>query len=81
MVLLDRETLHARYFGTRTNRSTVHRWQRRLGFPAPLKVGQRSFWIEAEVEAFFAERAADRDRAQVRAGRGPTPAASSRASR
>lgn len=42
-------------------KSRAQRWRLiRLGrFPKPLKVGGRNFWIEAEIEAWEAERIAD----------------------
>lgn len=37
---------------------TLDRWQARedLGFPRPIKIGQRRFWREAELTAWLASR-------------------------
>lgn len=43
--------------------TTVYRAIRERGFPAPLKLGSRSYWLASEIDAWFAERAAERDQA------------------
>nr|WP_045686740.1 helix-turn-helix domain-containing protein [Roseovarius sp. BRH_c41] len=38
------------------SRSSVYRWQENpeIGFPAPMKIGARILWREAELDAFDA---------------------------
>lgn len=45
------------------SRSAVYRLIRDRGFPAPLKIGSRSYWIAAEIDTWFTERAAERNQA------------------
>lgn len=33
-------------------------------FPAPVKAGRRSLWVEAEIDQWIADRIADRDMGQ-----------------
>jgi hypothetical protein len=40
-------------------------WQRKLGFPAPVKIGRKTFWVRAEIERWAMERAAERVSADV----------------
>ena len=50
--------------GVVPNRSTLSRWQERLGFPRPVKLGKRKAgFIRDEVDAWLARRIAARDRA------------------
>lgn len=59
-VTLTAADLLARYG---LGRSAVYRAIRDRGFPAPLKLGRRSFWIAAECDRWFSALAAERDRA------------------
>lgn len=57
---LDLRALTARYGLSRT---AVYRAIRDRGFPAPLKLGSRSYWLASEIDAWISERAAERDQA------------------
>lgn len=59
-VTLDLRGIHARHGMGRT---AVYRAIHEHGFPRPLKVGRRSYWPAAEVDAWFVARAAERDQA------------------
>ena len=47
--------IQARYGVTKM---TIHRWlvDARLGFPRPLKINQRNYWLESEVDEWDAAR-------------------------
>ncbi len=47
---LDRNGVQAR---TKLKKSTIYLYIRTHGFPKPVKVGSRSYWIESEVEAWM----------------------------
>ncbi len=46
----------------RISRSSIYRWTENpnIGFPAPLKIGQRILWRESDLAAFDARAAAGR---------------------
>jgi hypothetical protein len=57
---------------------TPRRWQRTIGFPAPVYFGARRYWKLADLEAWERRRAVQRPppRSAVQRGRPPTPEAS-----
>ena len=40
--------------------STIYSLIRAQQFPAPMKQGSASFWMDTEIDAYLAQRAADR---------------------
>ena len=57
---LDLPGIRVRYGLSRT---AIYRAIRERGFPRPMKLGSRSYWFAAEIDAWLAERAAERDQA------------------
>ncbi len=57
---LSMPAIRARYGLSST---AVYRLIRDHNFPRPVKIGSRSYWIAAEIDAWLAERAAERDQA------------------
>lgn len=58
--LVDLDGLRA--LGLTRHRVQIHRDVQAGHFPAPVKVGQRNYWLLDEVEQWLAGRVADRDR-------------------
>jgi prophage regulatory protein len=48
---------------TSSSRSYIYKLISQDSFPRPIKVGRRSIWVEAEVEAWLADQVAKRDSA------------------
>ena len=59
---LTKPGIRARYGLSST---AVYRLIRDHKFPRPVKIGSRSYWIAAEIDAWLAERAAERGQAPV----------------
>jgi predicted DNA-binding transcriptional regulator AlpA len=57
--LIDHEAVNAKT----GPRSKVQRWRdvKAGKFPPPVKVGSRNLWVAEEIEAWIAERIAERD--------------------
>jgi predicted DNA-binding transcriptional regulator AlpA len=49
---LDADALEQRYS---RHRNTFARWQKTMGFPMPRYLGNRRFWVVAEIEAWETE--------------------------
>lgn len=51
-----------RGMGITRHRVQLHRDIQAGRFPAPVKIGQRNYWLVDEIEAWLADRVAERDR-------------------
>jgi predicted DNA-binding transcriptional regulator AlpA len=60
--LLNSRKVCAR-FGTTT--MSLWRWERTLGFPAPLKIGDRNYWRLSDIEKWWNDRVASGAFAEV----------------